>query len=124
MWCRNASGAGTQELNGRWSTSSVMKYGSVVFSLICLLYSVCSLKVHFWASRLLAAKTQSKTMVITTRFMALPQGMFSKAGNYIPAHFFARRLLALVGYITYAPLPDLTFPCRGNDFRLRPEAKP
>src|SRR5258708_10771090 len=57
MWCKNASGEGTHELEGRWSTSSVIKNGSVVYSLIFLPYSVWSLRVHLLdCPRLLPAK--------------------------------------------------------------------
>src|SRR5271156_2805789 len=46
MWCSAASGDGTQELAGKWSTSSVMKNFSVVNSWILFAYSALSLMVH------------------------------------------------------------------------------
>src|ERR1700759_4920181 len=83
MWCKNASGAGTHELSGRWSTSSVEKNVSVVNSLIFLLYSVWSLNVHGAGdcAKPVAAKETIRTKHVTRRFIS-GHLIISKTGDY------------------------------------------
>src|SRR4051812_47814554 len=69
MWWRNSSGDGTQELCGRWSTSSVVKNFSVVASAMALSYAGLGLTTHlgavFWATE----KTERKKTNRTRRHM-------------------------------------------------------
>jgi hypothetical protein len=87
MWCRKLSGAGTQELKGKWSTSSVEKTGSVVNSLIFLVYSAWSVILHGpdWAKLGPASRQRHRTK--PESFKSMMHLTKIKTGDYIAAGF-------------------------------------
>ncbi len=83
MWSRKASGAGTHELIGRWSTSSVVNALSVVYSRIFFVYSALSVTLQApcfcGAAKEKELKKNKQRTAIASRFM-----MVGSPGNFGP----------------------------------------